>query len=168
MVDESSNSKDFYKNESGDPFSDSPTTHSGASVPPPVKNPHPQENTILIVGLLGFIVCQLAAPFAWYMGSKARKEIKASNGALDETTPLTVGYILGVVGSAFLGIMLFLAGILLTIVLVFADDAREIIRDGNFCVAQDSTGNTEFQSGIDCQGEFEKHKDDFLMEDTPR
>ncbi|WP_323791703.1 DUF4190 domain-containing protein [Nocardioides sp.] len=63
---------------------------------------HPQATTILVVGILALVLCQLAGPFAWVMGGKARKEIQASNGQIGGLQQVTIGWILGIVSTALL------------------------------------------------------------------
>lgn len=68
----------------------------------------------LVVGILGFLVCQLLAPVAWAMGSTYEKECRARGLAPSGTG--TAGKILGIVGTVFLFIILafFVLGTLLT------------------------------------------------------
>lgn len=76
--------------------------------PPP---DHPEATKILILGILGFAVCQLTSPFAWGMGNRVKREIEASNGTLGGAQYVQIGRILGIVGSVLLigGLLLFLA-----------------------------------------------------------
>jgi hypothetical protein len=39
---------------------------------------HPQGTTILVLGILSLVICQLLGPVAWIMGNNAIKEIDAS------------------------------------------------------------------------------------------
>ncbi|WP_435772002.1 hypothetical protein [Nocardioides sp. SYSU DS0651] len=71
--------------------------------PPP---DHPKATTVLILGILSFAVCQLVAPFAWVMGGRVRREIAASDGQVGGHQMVTIGWILGIVGSALLGLSL--------------------------------------------------------------
>lgn len=57
---------------------------------------HPQGTTVLILGILGFFV-GVTAPFAWYMGSKALKEMRASGQHFVNEQYLTIGRILGII-----------------------------------------------------------------------
>lgn len=67
--------------------------------PPP---DHPQAVTVLILGALGMMLCQLIAPIAWVMGGRVRKEIDAANGALGGRQLATVGWVLGIVGTCLM------------------------------------------------------------------
>ena len=57
---------------------------------------HPQGTTILVLGIVGlfFTIC---APIAWFMGSKALKEIKASGINYSNEQQLVIGRVLGMV-----------------------------------------------------------------------
>lgn len=69
--------------------------------PPP---DHPQATTILVLGLLGVVLCQLVAPFAWVMGKRALNEIDASNGTVGGRNSVMVGYICGIIGTVFIAL----------------------------------------------------------------
>jgi hypothetical protein len=82
------------------PYPPNPGYGYGYAPPPP---DHPQTTTVMILGILGIVLCQVCAPFAWYMASKARKEIAAAPpGSYGPSTGVTVGYILGIVGSVLM------------------------------------------------------------------
>ncbi|MFJ4658565.1 hypothetical protein ACIP5Y_45460 [Nocardia sp. NPDC088792] len=74
-----------------------PAGYFGA--PPP---DHPQATTILIVGILSVVLCQILGPVAWVMGRRARDEIDASNGGIGGRTLVTVGYVCGIVATCLL------------------------------------------------------------------
>ncbi|WP_152362951.1 DUF4190 domain-containing protein [Microlunatus speluncae] len=59
---------------------------------------HSEGTTILILGILGFVVfpCGIVA---WYMGNKALKEIRASGIRYSNESNINVGKILGMVTS---------------------------------------------------------------------
>ena len=60
---------------------------------------HPQATTILVLGILSLFVA-ITGPFAWYMGSKARKEIAA--GRYAESGSVTAGWVLGIIGTIYM------------------------------------------------------------------
>jgi Domain of unknown function (DUF4190) len=64
---------------------------------------HPQATTVLILGILGLVLCQVLGPFALVMGRKTVREIDASGGTLGGRGNAQVGYILGIVGTVLLG-----------------------------------------------------------------
>jgi ABC-type Fe3+ transport system permease subunit len=70
---------------------------------------HPQGTTILIFGIIGIFVT-IFAPIAWYMGSKAKKEIQASGVQYSNEPNVNAGRVLGMVFTiiwlAFIGIMI--------------------------------------------------------------
>lgn len=57
---------------------------------------HPQGTLILIFGILGIFI-GIFAPIAWYMGSKARKEIAAAGAHYSNEQNINIGRILGLV-----------------------------------------------------------------------
>jgi hypothetical protein len=66
---------------------------------------HPQATTILVLGIIGVFV-GVVAPVAWWMGSKAKKEIEASGGRIGGLQQVTVGWILGIIMSILLAVSL--------------------------------------------------------------
>jgi len=75
---------------------------------------HPQGTIVLILGILGFFTV-VTAPFAWYLGSKATKEIKASGIAYSNEAQITIGRILGIVVTALTVLSIILTGIALVV-----------------------------------------------------
>jgi hypothetical protein len=73
---------------------------------------HPQGTVVLILGILGFFV-GVTAPFAWYLGNKAIKEIRASGRSYSNEQLINIGRILGM-------IMTLLYVLVLVLVIVFA------------------------------------------------
>jgi hypothetical protein len=86
--------------------------------PPAYAADHPKATTALILGILGIVVCGFIAPFAWRIGKRTVDEIDASQGHLGGRGSAQAGYVLGLIGTALLGLgLLVLVGILvLTIV----------------------------------------------------
>jgi hypothetical protein len=71
---------------------------------------HPRATTSLVMGILGVVLCQVLAPFAWVMGKRTLDEIDASQGQLGGRGAAQAGFILGIVGSVLLGLsLIFLA-----------------------------------------------------------
>lgn len=85
---------------------------------------HPQSTMAMILGLValvGGMICGLpllAAPFAWVVGGRAVKEIRASNGQLGGEGMARAGQVMGIVGTVLL--VLLVIGIVLLIVLAVA------------------------------------------------
>ena len=86
-----------------------------ASPFPPVPPDHPQATTILVLGIIGHLLCGLTSPFAWVMGAKARREIKASNGAIGGSTQVTIGWAMGIVGCVQLLLVLAYFGVIIVL-----------------------------------------------------
>ncbi len=90
----------------------------GPYYPPPK---HPQATTVLVLGILGLVLCQVLSPFAWSMGNKAQKEIQANPGAYSGDGEVNAGRILGIIGTALLGIaVLFLLAMFVIGIGIFA------------------------------------------------
>lgn len=56
----------------------------------------------LILGIVGIICCQLAAPFAWWMGKNEIKAIDAGQASAENRGLALAGMILGIVGTVLL------------------------------------------------------------------
>ncbi|MFR9750584.1 DUF4190 domain-containing protein [Nocardia sp. 004] len=67
---------------------------------------HPQATTILILGILGLVLCQVLGPFAWVMGKRTLTEIDASGGAIGGRGVVQAGYICGIIATVLLGLVL--------------------------------------------------------------
>lgn len=78
---------------------------------------HPQGTTILVLGIVGLFVT-ICAPIAWYMGSKAQKEIAASGQRYANEQNITIGKILGMVLTilAIIGVAILLVFMVIAIV----------------------------------------------------
>jgi uncharacterized membrane protein YjgN (DUF898 family) len=77
---------------------------------------HPQGTVILVLGILGFVSCGLLGPVAWFMGSKAIREIDAARVPCTNRSQVQIGRVLGIVTTVLvlLGILAF---VLLVVVL---------------------------------------------------
>lgn len=83
---------------------------------PPPK--HPQATTVLVLGILGVVLCQVVAPFAWVMGNRAMKEINANPAGYSGQSEVNAGRILGIVGTVILvlgALLLVLAAVVLLV-----------------------------------------------------
>lgn len=91
-----------------------PQTYQGASYPQPygVLPEHPQGTVILVLGIAGFFAT-ICAPIAWYLGSKAQKEIAASGQHYSNEQSINIGKIMGMVLS-----ILAVVGIVVTIIVM--------------------------------------------------
>ncbi|WP_211348725.1 DUF4190 domain-containing protein [Nocardioides litoris] len=78
---------------------------------------HPRTMTVLVLGILGIVLCQATAPFAWVMGKRALAEIDASGGAIGGRSQVQIGYILGIVGTVILGVVVAFFLVYLVIIL---------------------------------------------------
>ena len=69
----------------------------------------------LVLGILGILLCGLAAPFAWWQGKSAENAIASSGGRYRGKGMATTGKILGMVGVGLmiLGIIAFIVLIVL-------------------------------------------------------
>ncbi|MGI9123778.1 MAG: DUF4190 domain-containing protein [Mycobacterium sp.] len=69
---------------------------------------HPQATTAIVLGILGLVLCGVAAPFALWLGRKSMTEIDASGGRLSGRGQAQAGFIMGIIGTVFLAIGLIL------------------------------------------------------------
>ncbi|HQR26655.1 MAG TPA: hypothetical protein PLP61_06395 [Nocardioides sp.] len=72
------------------------------SQPPPSypsRAQHPRATTVLVLGVLGLVLCNILGPFAWVMGNRVVAEIDASGGALTGRESAVAGRICGIIGT---------------------------------------------------------------------
>lgn len=73
--------------------------------PPPSGNAYPetsQATLALILGILGIVMCGLAAPFAWWLGKSEVDAIDAGRRPPEGRSNANAGKILGMVGTGLL------------------------------------------------------------------
>ena len=73
------------------------------------RQDHPRAILSLILGIVGLVLCGVAAPFAWVIGKRAVDEIDASGGRLGGRGVAQAGKILGIIGTVLviLGLLVF-------------------------------------------------------------
>ena len=59
----------------------------------------------LVLGILSVMLCPLCGPVAWSLGRSAEREIDAAGGQLGGRGLGTAGKILGMIGTAFLVVL---------------------------------------------------------------
>jgi len=102
------------------PFGGQPPNPYG---PPPVgfgAPEHPRATTVLVLGILGLVLCQVISPFAWVMGNRVVREIDAAGGQVGGRSTANAGRICGIVGTILLGAGLLFAVVALAFVLIAA------------------------------------------------
>jgi hypothetical protein len=82
---------------------------------------HPQGTTILVLGILGLVFCQLTGPFAWVMGNNALAEIDANPMAYTNRSTVQAGRICGIIASCLL--ILYAVGILVLVIAATASSS---------------------------------------------
>jgi hypothetical protein len=78
---------------------------------------HSQAMLVLILGIVGLVVCGIAAPFAWVIGNRVIAEIDASNGQVGGRSTANAGRICGIIGTVLLGLGLLFAVIVVIVAL---------------------------------------------------
>jgi hypothetical protein len=81
---------------------------------------HPQATTVLVLGILGLVLCQVISPFAWVMGNRVVREIDASAGRLGGRSMANAGRICGIIGTILIGVGLLFGVLALAFVLIAA------------------------------------------------
>jgi uncharacterized membrane protein YjgN (DUF898 family) len=86
--------------------SSTPPPYGGYPAQPYAYPPrdHPSSTTVLVLGILGLVVCQVLSPFAWVMGNRVVREIDASRGQLGGRSAANAGRICGIIGTALLAL----------------------------------------------------------------
>ena len=71
---------------------------------------HPNSGLVLTLGILGvalmFVGLPFAGPFAWWLGSRARREMRESPGRYGPSSGVTTGWVLGIISSVVLALMM--------------------------------------------------------------
>lgn len=70
--------------------------------PYPVRPSHPKGMTVLVLGIISVVLAPICGPFAWSMGRKTLREIDAAPMAYSNRSEVSVGMILGIVGTVVL------------------------------------------------------------------
>jgi hypothetical protein len=89
--------------------SSTPPPYGGYPAPPyfPPRD-HPSSTTVLVLGIVGLVACQVVSPFAWTMGNRVVREIDASGGQLGGRSAANAGRICGIIGTVLLGLSVLL------------------------------------------------------------
>jgi hypothetical protein len=69
--------------------------------------PSSQAVTALVLGLLGFVCCQILGPVAWYLGVQEQRSIREGRSPVAGQGFATAGVILGIISTVFLVFGLF-------------------------------------------------------------
>jgi hypothetical protein len=108
-----------YPQQYGPPYGDEHPQPYGYA--PPVYPPeHPKATTVLVLGILGLVACGIVAPFAWIMGKRTLEEIDGSNGQLGGRGSAQAGYVMGIIGSIFLGLAVLMIVLLVVLFVLLA------------------------------------------------
>ena len=76
---------------------------------------HPQATTVLVLGILGLVLCQVLSPIAWVMGNRVVREIDAGRGQVGGRSAANAGRICGIIGSVLLIVSLVLVVLFLVL-----------------------------------------------------
>ena len=70
---------------------------------------HPQGTTILVLGIVGLLLCQIAGPVAWIMGRNTLREIDSSGQHFSNRGQVKAGMICGIIATVLtvLGILFY-------------------------------------------------------------
>jgi hypothetical protein len=63
-----------------------------------------QATTVLVLGIIGLVFCQILGPFAWVMGNKELEAIDAGRRAPENRGTANAGRILGIISTVLLAI----------------------------------------------------------------
>jgi hypothetical protein len=76
-----------------------------------------QATTVLVLGIIGIVLCQILGPIAWVMGNNELQSIDAGRRPPENRGTANAGRILGIIATVLLAIGLFVG--ILAIVGVF-------------------------------------------------
>ena len=68
--------------------------------------PHPQGTTVLVLGIIGFVVCPVVSIFGLVSGNRALREIDANPPAYNNRQTVVIGRVLSIVGLILWGLSL--------------------------------------------------------------
>lgn len=91
----------------GDPVPAAPAAPSAGG--PQAFRTYPEKSeavTALVLGILGFVACQLLSPFAWQIGKRELEAMDAGRRDPKDRSMATAGKVLGIVGTVIMGLML--------------------------------------------------------------
>jgi hypothetical protein len=63
-----------------------------------------QATTVLVLGILGLVICNVLAPIAWYMGNGELAAIDAGRRPPENRGTANAGKILGIIGTVLLAL----------------------------------------------------------------
>ena len=69
---------------------------------------HPQGTLILVLGIVGLVLCQLAGPVAWIMGRNALREMDASGQQFTNRGQVKAGMICGIIATVLTALVIVL------------------------------------------------------------
>ena len=85
---------------------------------------HPNNGLVLTLGILGvalmFVGLPFAGPFAWWLGSRARREMRESPGRYGLSNGVTTGWVLGIISSVVLVLMMAFVALVVMALVAFA------------------------------------------------
>lgn len=101
-----------------------PPGYGYGGYPPSVE--HPQGTTVLVLGVLSLVVCQVLGPIAWNMGNKALREMDASGGMFSNRGSVQAGRICGMIATGILvaGLVVFVVAMLAVVFLGASSDSE--------------------------------------------
>ena len=77
-----------------------PPGYGYGGYPPSVE--HPQGTTVLVLGVLSLVICQILGPIAWNMGNKALRDMEAGGGMYSNKGSVQAGRICGMIATGIL------------------------------------------------------------------
>jgi TRAP-type C4-dicarboxylate transport system permease small subunit len=76
-------------------------------IPPPTPGPYPEQGqavTVLVLGILSIVVCQLLGPFAWKLGNDELRGIAEGRRSPEGLSMAQAGRITGIIGTCLLAL----------------------------------------------------------------
>ena len=75
---------------------------------------------MLVLGILSIVVCGILGPFAWKMGNTELAAIDAGRRSPQDRKTTEIGRIIGIVGTALLGVGVAVLFVYVIFILIFA------------------------------------------------
>lgn len=72
----------------------------------PAASDHPNAIPALVLGIIGLVFFPLVSPVAWFLGASGKRQMQLDPTRWRQSGSLTAGMIMGIIGTAFWGLMI--------------------------------------------------------------
>lgn len=81
---------------------------------PSNQREHPDGTSVLVLGILGLVLCQILSPIAWVKGNSAKRDMDSQPGVVwTNRGNITAGRILGIIGTCMILLSVLIVAVLI-------------------------------------------------------